>query len=98
MKKQFNFYIDSRCKSYIDDIRNFDSVKYSGLSDSQIVEKLIFEKVSELDIFKKVSIEGLCDDPYCPDCHYSLDCNIDAKFCPRCGRSLDWSVYHRINP
>lgn len=48
-----------------------------------------------------VDIRGICDDAFCPICHYPLDdldpIELDCEQCPECGTRLDWSPWHRIN-
>lgn len=48
-----------------------------------------------------VDIRGICDDAFCPVCHYPLDdldpTELDCEACPDCGTRLDWGPWHRVN-
>lgn len=48
---------------------------------------------------KDVEIMGLCDDAYCPECHYCFDeiTEKDREFCPVCYTKVRWDRWHRVN-
>ena len=59
----------------------------------------ITEYLEERNRPHPVDVMGICDDAYCPECHYCIDelKHLDCEYCPWCGVRIDWTPWHRAN-
>ena len=56
-----------------------------------------FDFLNEYNKPRQVKIKGLCDDPYCPNCHVDLPENPQMVACDKCGQMLLWDSWIKAN-
>lgn len=109
VSKEFSWGNNFSCKTrkmYIDAERNPDA----GEADtSGWWYELPFahyrkqpEQDSEEEKVYDLTIKGLCDDPYCPECGYPFwtegdKSEVDCERCPNCHIRVNWKNWHRAN-